>query len=277
MEKKRLLGSRLFRMIALTVLTVFLCGLSATAAEEVALKQENGSLIYTGMWDSDTTVYHRFTVSKPSLVTVTGARVIGSSTYSLSTTLCDSKKRPLEKYASSVNVYSSSDSLKYRQVALVKGTYYIMTSGASTYVLSATVNSKLGNVSVTDPGGASKKKAKTLKAKKNICGLIGVGEKAGKADWFKFTVKKSKVLTFTIDAAGNSGVKFTLYGPSFKKGIAISNSLKNNKAIVQTVKTRLGKTVGKLKVKPGTYYIKICRSALFKDKTYSALYTIKWK
>ena len=273
MERKSFLRDRLFRALVLTALTVLLYGMSASAAQEVVMTPSGDALIYQGRWTgSDTTVYHRFTASKPALVTVTGLKMIGSTPFGLSVTLCNSAKQPLEKYSSYVNVSSGSAA----QYAVLKGTYYIMTTNASTYDLAVSVVSKQGKVSITDPGGKSKKKAKTIKAKKAVYGVIGAGEAAGKTDWYKFKVKKSKVLRFNVEAFGSSSVTFTLYGPSYKKGINIS-TLKNNSASARSVKTRFGRTIGNLKVKTGTYYIKVNRSSNYRESTYNALYAVRWK
>lgn len=232
-------------------------------------------LVYAGDWaDSKTSVYHKIKITKPSILTVTGCRVSGNGRYGLTVKLCDSKKRLLDLKSGN---YVNSEKEGYVQYIVLKGTYYIKTSGAQKYVIAAGTNTKINGISISDKGGASRSASRDIVAKKVFYGAIGVGEKAGKADWYKFRVSGSSVLYFDIEAAGSSKVSFTLYGPSYPKGIRMGD-LRDDSATVRTVvKNSLGIVTGNSKVKAGQYYIKVERSGGYREKRNSALYSIRWR
>lgn len=251
-------------MLAVAFVMIFCVKNTANAAgTQVVDLQKSGSVYaYSGKWeDSDTAVYHRIVVKKSGVLAVAGTSIseYTGSRYGLSIALCDKNKRVLERYQSS---YVSTDDVASYWVK--PGTYYILVKNQKYYVVSASMKS------MADRGGASKKKATTIKYNKKITGVMPVGEKGSKADWFKFKVTKDKKLRLDVQAEGSTTVYMYIYGPSYKKGTSIS--LYNQAKKCYSVNGFSGK---KIKIKKGTYYIKVVRAT--KNKAYSAGYSIKWK
>lgn len=264
MEKAQKISRRILMLLAAAAMLILMMGVTSMAAgvKEVDLvPNESGAYVYTGVLeDSNTTVYHRLVVKKSGMMAVAGASFSSSGTqWGLSVTLCNSKKQVVEPSSST---YVSSD--KVATYGVKPGTYYIMVKNQKTYVVSAAVQT------MADKGGASKKKATTIKHKKTITGIMPAGEKASKTDWFKLKMSKSKKLQLTIKAEGNGYFDFYLYGPSYKNGIRI-DSIKNGSGKYYSVQ---GFTRKKAKIKKGTYYIKVMRSSY--SKKASGAYSIKW-
>lgn len=281
---KELWKNRVFKILSLSMLLVFLCGISAAAAGTKTVKMEKdreGYLIYEGIWDdSSPTVYHRFTVKKPSVVLVMGASVdIYDHKYEMNVELCNSKKKSLEQYkgGSYVCIGDSVEDSYYALYTLQKGTYYIKTSGEQLYALLAYVSNKLGELTITDKGGASKAKAQKLNAAKTAIGIIAAGEEKKKADWYKFKVTRSQILNFNIGVIGSSGARFTLYGPGYRKGKKIGELWNGAQNLLTFGTNSWNNNVGNMKVTPGTYYIKIDRSSSYRNKALWAIYAIQWK
>ncbi len=274
MERKGFWRRRFLGLFVLTMLTALLCGMSVSAATKtVSMQKNDGVFIYEGQWSGTPTVYHKFKVKKSSFALVTGVKDGG---YGVNVTLCNSKKKKLESKPQYVRYTGSESNSTYARYALTKGTYYIKTSGIGRYVILVAAAAKTNDVKITDQGGATRIRAKALSAGKRAYGIIGMGEKPGKSDWYRFTVTRSKVLNLGISAEGDGKVSFTLYGPSYSAGIKIGD-LKDDEAAKKTVQTRYGAVVGDLKVKPGTYYIKVNRAAGYMKKSYSAVYSVVWK
>ncbi len=278
METKGYFRRKIVELLSLTAMMVFLCGISVSAAtkKEVKMKNEAGTFSYAGQCESGTTVYHKFKLTKPSFVRVTGAESLNGSSFGIHVTLCNNKKKALDK-SQSVKLMDPISSSTYAEYALAKGTYYVKVSNVGRYVLAVVAMTKAdNNIKITDKGGKTKSKAATVKSKKKACGIIAAGESKSKADWYKFKVTKSKTLTFKLYAEGTAKVNFTLYGPSYKNGINMAD-LKNNNASLKTIKKySWGGNAGNLKVAPGTYYIRVKRSSGSKKST-SAVYYVYWK
>lgn len=279
MRTKGLLKHRLLKLLTVTALFTLLCGAGASAASQtVNMTKETGGFSYVGQCGSGTTVFHKFSLSKPSFVAVTGAEKLSAigSTIGLDVTLYNKKMAAMDS-PQYVKLLGSADSSIYAEYALAKGTYYIGVSNVGEYGLAVAAVNKVDKYKITDPGGKSKAKAKTIKKKKTVGGIIAVGDSKGKADWFKFKVTKKQVLKFKLYAEGSSQVNFTLYGPSYKKGITMAN-LKNNGTSLRTIKKySWGGNAGSLKVTPGTYYIRVRRSSGYKSKIKSAAYFLNWR
>lgn len=253
--------SRRFLMLAAAFALIFCMKSTANAAgTQVVDMQKSGKVyIYKGMLeDNHTTVYHRFVVQKSGILAVAGSQISTYGTYGMNVSLCDKNKRVLESYRSS---YVSTDEPVTYWVK--PGTYYLKVENYQYYVLSAS------SKNVADRGGASKKKATNIKQKKTITGVLPAGEKGSKADWFKFKMTKDKKLQLNLEANGNTGVTFYLYGPSYKKGTSIYLYNQSQKCYSINAFTRK-----KAKIKKGTYYIKVVRTT--KKNTVSAGYSIKW-
>ena len=101
-------------------------------------------------------------------------------------------------------------------------------------------------------------------------GLMPVGEKSSKADWFKLKVKKKGKLCINIKNGSTGRIHFQIYGPSVKKGYTLTAMESEDEGIYYV---RNAKTKKVLKVKPGTYYIKVSR----KDKNATGGYAFSWK
>ncbi len=276
METKGYFRRKILKLLTLTAMMVFLCGISVSAASKtVSMQKEAGTFTYVGQCESGTTVYHKFKLTKPSFVRVTGAESLNGSLFGIHVTLCNKKKKALDE-SKYVKMNDSADSSTFAEYALAKGTYYIKVSKVARYGLAVVAATKADDIKITDKGGKSKSKAATVKTKKKVCGIIATGESTSKADWYKFKVTKSKTLTFKLYAEGTAKVNFTLYGPSYKNGINMAD-LKNNDASLKTIKKySWGGNAGNLKVAPGTYYIRVKRSSGSK-KTTSAAYYVYWK
>lgn len=104
-------------------------------------------------------VYHKFKVTKPGFIVVTGKAVTSYGSYTgINVTLCNGKKKPVDY--SSAN-YVNSDEEDFQFYALKKGTYYIrlnVNGSTKGYVLAYRY------LGATDKGAASKAKAAAMKA-----------------------------------------------------------------------------------------------------------------
>lgn len=255
--------------LAVMLLTAAL-GISASAAGTKTVDMSldsSGAYVYAGEEaDYETTVYHRFDVPSSGLIAVTGASrnvYTGAITGGFLVSLYDSSMTPLDKSSSGAYVNAASSDVEYYGVS--KGTYYLKVSGEKKYAVGAAFQK------VSDKAGASKAKARTIKQKKEVKGVLAAGEKAKKADWYKFKVTKSKKLKLELSTGGNGYIEFYLYGPSYKKGIRI-DALKNEGGTYFSVN---GANRKKIKVKPGTYYIRVRRASY--DTKASGIYSIKWQ
>lgn len=173
-------------------------------------------------------------------------------------TLANSKKKPLlEK-----EWVSDSDGNYQTSFMVKKGTTYYF---GVTAIGDDSINTiSVKNTAVKEKSGSTKKKAVSIKAKKKIKGIIAVGEK--KADWYKFSLKKKKAVTFTLNGDIKGSLKFTVYNKKGKKIDSYTWSGGQRK-----LKLTYSTTYGK--VKKGTYYVKISRA----DSKSSGSYTLKWK
>lgn len=232
--------------------SVIAVGAYAYSGAEVTLNNTYQA-IYTG--DSTVTNYHKLVLASDSLVTLFGNSY---STYdgtasNLSLNLCDSNKITLD------DPYMYSGNQYFEIYALKKGTYYVATSSSSPYQLKATVTK------VKDQSGASKAKAKTLKKKKTVKGIVALSEGTAKADWFKIKLtKKAKIkLTYTAKCTGSSSLRLQVI-PANKNYTLIGDTI--------YMKTGTGGISSKKKLNKGTYYIKINKS--YAD--YSGSYSIKY-
>lgn len=209
--------------------------------------------IYTG--DSTLTNYHKLVLASDSLVTLFGNSYYTSdgSAASLSLNLCDSNKITLDDpYMYSSNMYCETYALK-------KGTYYVSTNTNSPYQLKATVTK------VKDQSGASRSKAKLIKKKKTVKGMVALSEGTGKSDWFKVKLtKRSKLkLAWKARCTGSGSLKLQVIPANSNYRLYNDTVYMSNENGGVTSKTKLNK---------GTYYIKISKS--YGD--YSGSYSLKY-
>lgn len=266
MKRNGKVCSRVLKLLAACAMLVMLMGITSMAAETKVVdmpKNGQGIYFYEQVLDNfDTTVYHRIVVTKPGRLEVSGLSYgTYGSAYSMRVHLCDSKMQSMEGSTSGSYVNGGNSSAWY---GIKKGTYYLKVSGERAYRLAAAFTP------MADKGGASKKKAAAVKRKKAITGVMTATEKAKKADWFKFKIKKSKKLTINIAAYGNCAFRFYIYGPSYKKGLYMG--YQQNSA--QKYYSINGLSRKKAKIKAGTYYIKVVRSSYYPKS--SGAYSIKW-
>ncbi len=259
----KILQKGLKALLASLVL-VMLAGMTSMADEYVNMtKGEDNVYTSYGEYETYSDIYNKLVIKKPSVIAVTGYCIYTSSNThsSLRVTLMNSKLKALEESSNFVN----ADTEKYVTYALKKGTYYIKVTSEKKFVLAAAVQA------VSEKSGTSKKKAVTIKSGKAVKGLMCAGEKASKADWYKFKVTKSKVLKLTIEVNSNGYFEYYIYGPSYPKGARLG-SLKDQKGTYYSINLRTNK---KAKIKTGTYYIKAVRTS--SSPKSSGLYSVKWK
>ena len=165
-------------------------------------------------------------------------------------------------YVDGTNVNSSSFA---KQFALKRGTYIIRVTNTKHY----TIRTKFK--AVNDQGNTVKKKKGTkLGKKKTMTALFGAGDTYNKTEWFKFKLKKPKKVTLVMGAYGDASYRVTFYGPKpFKKG----DTTYVSSGYTRTVKYWIQRGSKKLKLKKGTYYIKIQRTST----DVSGYCSIMWK
>ncbi len=229
--------------------TNIVVGARAFNGEEVTLN-DSYQMIYTD--DSTITNYHKLVVNSDSLVTLSGYAVsdYDGSTLSLGYNITDGSKISLATgYLSSSNNYCVSYALK-------KGTYYVASSEGDPYVLKAAI------AKVKDKSGKSKGKAKLLKKKKGISGMITLTDGTGKANWFKIKLPKRSKVKIQYTARCTDSLKVEVI-PANKRSI-----MYNSTTYMKSGKSGF-RSDGKWSA--GTYYIKVSKSY----GEYSGSYTLK--
>lgn len=259
--------NKVWKALAAALMLAVMIGASAMAADRTVemTPDPSGAYVYTGVnEDPLNTVYHRFVAPSSGVIAVTGSSVsaVTGNTYGISIALCDSNFQVLDNYESGAFISSTDDAELY---AVKKGVYYVRVRNEKNYVIAAAFQKW------TNKGGTSKSRAKTIKRGKTMKGLMPAGEKSKAVDWYKFKVTKSKKLNIIVATEGTGSLQFYVYGPSYKKG-ALLGTLRNQKASYYSINALNRK---KIKIKTGTYYIKVVRPKY--DKKSNAAYTLKWK
>lgn len=263
MNTKRNMFGKMLKVFAAMAVLVMMMGVTSLAAGSKVVdfpKNAQGLYVYDGILDdSNTVMYHKIVVTKPGRLEVSGVSYdsLGNA-WSMYVALCNSKMQVLESSASGSYVKGGERVVVY---GVKKGTYYIRVKNEQFYRVAAAFKA------VADKGGASKKKAVNMKAKKAITGVMDATEKVKKADWFKFKLKKSKVLNLAVTAEGNCAFRFYIYGPSYKKGLYMGYVQNTGVKFYSTNAL----TRAKAKVKAGTYYIKVVR-----DRKDGGVYSLKF-
>lgn len=167
-------------------------------------------------------------------------------------TLLNSNKKALSSKSSSDNQIAW---------AVKKGkTYYIKVEALySSYDAGGYVFS-IENKKVAEKSGASKAKAVSIKKGKTVKGTIIAGE--GKADWYKFTVTKTKKVKIDIKGDTNDQIKVVVYDGSRNMGSTTLSYYSGQRTL---------ESIGKLS--KGTYHIKVYRG----NNKSSGYYSLKWK
>ncbi len=196
-------------------------------------------------------IYYKVTTTKAGSLTINL-----ESEYSSTITLLNSSKKAISE---ETTYYSTDTKAVY---AVGKGTYYIkVASNSELYRIKSTFKA------VTDTSGTTKAKAKKLPAGKASKGLVLASDKAGKVDWYKFTVTKAQTVDITFLGDVSSGeISLELYGNGF------SGSVTEYINTVNSDKSFSVYTLGSTKLSKGTYYIKITK----KTKNTSGSYTLQF-
>ncbi len=188
-------------------------------------------------------------------------------------TLCNSKKKSI---GATREVWSTQyDDSKYytRTYGVKKGqTYYFKVEAAAGVKIKTAVKA-------VSKKYTSQKKAKTLKAKTTVGGVIIANDKT--ADWYKISVPANKRVKITVAAKtngddDNTGIKATLMksnGKPFKTGAYCYASVVTKSDWCKYLrKDQYGNQYG-ISDKKGTYYIKVERL----NKSSNGYYTVKWQ
>lgn len=183
-----------------------------------------------------------------------------------SVTLYNSSKKAISGQV----FFDTNDKTEYKTVFGVKKgqTYYIRAEYVREYF-----GIKLTQTAVKEKSGKNRKKAVVVKKNKTVKGTMIAGE--NKADWYKIKLTKNqvlKVITQGSTSGSYNGFELTIYYSNGKKYANPTTCIKgiDSKYTTKTVKLFTNKAV---KIKKGTYYIKISK----KDKNASGYYTLKWK
>lgn len=250
-------NKRWLPVLVMAMLLSMLFSMSAMAANKTVTMKKNGNGVYEYLQEKGYTgtVYHKITVPASGLISITGNGISTSgATENLNVVLCDSKKREIS-YSNYVNFEND----RMISFGVKKGTYYLKAKTNGIYYLVA------GITKMSDKGAATKAKAYGISQKKTVTGVLPVGEKPSKADWFKIKVANNKLLNINISAYCSGKVRFQIYGQSVKKGCTLATvSQKDGSYYV----SKNGKPI---RLKAGVYYIKVSRAT----RTASGVYEFK--
>ena len=219
---------------------------------------------------TDNTILHKLVIPRDGVMYFSGVEYSSYSNnmYGLSFSLLKSNYVPINRYGSSstyVNGTDQNSSSYVREYALKKGTYYLRVTNTKNYRIIGKFKA------VNDQGNTVKKKKGTkIGKKKTMTALFGAGDTYNKTEWFKFKLKKPKKVTLVMGAYGDASYRVTFYGPKpFKKG----DTTYVSSGYTRPVKYWIQRGSKKLKLKKGTYYIKIQRTS----NDVSGYCSIMWK
>ena len=215
----------------------------------------DGKVAITYTQNSAKTVYHKIVLKKPASVRLAGYVVQPSSEMqtrgTLTVNLCNSKKKVL-----SANISLNTDG---KILALKKGTYYISLRQKDMALVGYSAHT------ANEKSGAKKAKAVKIKKNKQVEGVLSLGDKKKKADWYKITLSKKGKIRCELANYGPDTIKIQVI-PKNKK-------VKMKKGTSKVASGKGLKLVSKSKLPAGTYYIKIYKSS----KSASSYYTLKCK
>lgn len=158
----------------------------------------------------------------------------------------------------------------YRAYGVEKGKTYVIRTKPTinlnpTYSYRFQVNFK----SVKAYKNHTKKKAKTIKAKKWMKGTIAAG--SSQKNWYKFKVKKNKTVKLTLKGETNGRLNVQLMHKVGKKMKKYKRSIYHSAPGKTTIKVSAAALIG-TKTK-GTWYIRVCGA----NNQSSGYYQLKWK
>ena len=256
-----------FRNTFLTaIVLVFLAALPAAAKSQTIEMtyhgKKNGTYMYTSYVDwgnKTTTAYHKIKLKKSGRLVIGGAKLSGTKVTKrpIKVTLMNSKKKVIQPAAGGTKVTMENDGLIFYGVKA--GTYYIRVKNTARYMVYA------GLEKFADRGGASKKKAYTLKKGKSATGIMAAGESYKKSDWF--CIKPDTPSLYITTANYGNGVYFMeLTGPRLEK----ASVYKIKGGTIQKV------SMGNLDTS-GTYYVRFYRKDTTANRRGSCLYEVVWE
>ena len=253
---KKLLG-----MLACVCLMALMLGMTTFAANKV----ENlalGQTVANTDEDASITHYYKFSVKKAGRISISAAAVSGNYALPLQISLCNAKGKVLD--TKSLNAMSSVQSMVAVEYGVNKGTYQLKVQTPYKYTLIAAYEKW------DEKSGSTQKKAVALKKKSLKKGVVGIGESAKKADWYKVVLRKPAKIKLEFSTASSNYFYATII-PSKSTKIRGTYTLYSwNRALTGTFGTTTGK-----KLPAGTYYIKVYRGT--RDTKINGIYTLKWK
>ena len=122
-------------------------------------------------------------------------------------------------------------------------------------------------------GEGLSKKAVSMKKKKAITGVVGIGESAKKTDWYKIVLKKSARITLECDVVSSSNIYIEVIPSKKITSIRGKHTIALGNERGERGKVTFQTTTGK-KLPTGTYYIKVHRNS--RNASTNGIYRIKW-
>lgn len=215
----------------------------------------------------DETDYFKFKAPSSGYVVFTANNIpknVGDNLH-LDVFLCNAKRKEITDTKYNQFVISEEESITF---AIAKGkTYYLR---VDTYDEEYQLDYKFTKVK-EKTGNNKKSKAATIKKKKLVKGLLMAGEK--KADWYKIKLTKKQVLYLTVSVKSHLGINVDVYDKDGEEidGLDFYQPASENETKTMYSENWSGK---KMKLKPGTYYVKVYVN---KDARGCGYYSLKWK
>ena len=243
-------------MFAVIIMMAVFTTVNASALTKTIKQGVKTSVNFGPEATSNTVAYYKIKPNKTGIITFTV-----NQNYSGYATLCNAHKKAISKGSTNGDFIWGSSSFYKVYYGVKQGrTYYIRMKGYS--YDKDDLGNYVGKVKWTNTkirpakAGSSKKKAKKIRRKKTIRGLIVAGEK--KAKWYKFTTNKKKVTVKFSSIKTNGGIKYKAYSSKTKGPLFLS--------------TTDGFTFSQWYKRKVTIWIKV-----YRNKQSSGSYALKWK
>ena len=253
---------KLVELMAVVCLMTMLLGMTSLAADKVeglAL----GQVVTNTDADNSITHYYKFKVKQSGALVVSAAAVNGNYTLGLDISLCNANGKVLS--TNFVHAGSPYESSRYVMYGLNKGTYKIKVKTPYAYSLQAAFKK------YPEKSGKTQSKAVTLKKGRIKKGVVGIGESAKKADWYKIVLKKPAKFSVTFDTETSGTLYATLIPSKSTKVSGTYNMYSYNQPVSRSFKV----TPGDRNLPAGTYYLKVYRAS--RDSKVSGVYALRWK
>lgn len=180
--------------------------------------------------------------------------------------LCNAKRKEISDTHYNQFVLGAEESITF---AIAKGkTYYLRVD--SSYYEEYQIEYKFTKVN-EKTGNHKRSKAANLKKNKLVKGLLMAGEK--KADWYKVKLTKKQVLYLTVSVKSHLGINVDVYDKNGEEvyGLDFYQPSSNNET--KTLHSEKWNRK-KMKLKPGTYYVKVYVN---EDARGCGYYSLKWR